>query len=184
MSISFHILADNEQSICLMARKIKSYFNISYYRGGEDMWTFIDNDDNYIIKLSTKSLRFIIVDNPEEQMNGIVDKCIGFINSNYNGSTLGFNQTTGKIIPINKFKDIKIINLTKYEVNETPYWNDGTPISVDEQMKLHLKNGEILIGIFKSSNTEHLILYRENIELEIKSDQIVKIEKESSEKEG
>lgn len=133
MSISFHVLLEKKQFMWIMARRIKSYFNISYCRKGKGIWTFIDDNCSYIIKLTRKCLYFNINNSTDKCTNDIVDKCIEFINSNYKNSTLGFKQTSGNAILLNKFKDIKIINLTDTKINKTFHPDDDAAIAMNKE---------------------------------------------------
>lgn len=112
MCVSFNIITNKKQIIWLNRKKIMKYFNLTYCRKGRGISTLIDDNDNYIIKISKRGFHFLISDNDEESIDKFIDEFIGFINLNFKNTTLGFRQEVGKKILLDKFKNIEIIDIS------------------------------------------------------------------------
>lgn len=110
-TVSFDIITHKKFFIWAMRNKIKKYFQISYCRKGKGISTLIDDENTYIIKIFKRSFHIIIIDNTEENINKIIDRFINFFNDNFKNTTIGFKQDCGEKIPLEKFKNIEVIEL-------------------------------------------------------------------------
>jgi len=111
MSVSFDILIDRNQPLWLTRRKLMKHFKINYCRKSKGVSTLVDDENNYIIKVFKNGIDFIISDYKENCTDKFIDGFIEFINLNYKNTTIGFIQHTGEKISLDKFKDMKIIEM-------------------------------------------------------------------------
>ena len=111
MNKSFSIVLQKPKDLSELVKLSSQFFDITGVREGQDLVTLCDFNKNYIIKISSRSIKFIINENEEIDLINDIYTIRAFIENNFSNETIGLMCYDNELCDFVKTDKVNIINL-------------------------------------------------------------------------